>query len=392
MFVPGTGTSDPSRSGPHGPRLTCPALDEVQLTERLIAFDTSTPEGLRPALDFVEGWLEGCGAAVERRTLRDRDCILARVGTGSTRIIFNGHIDVVPAHADQFRARIEDGRVYGRGAYDMKGALAAMMLAFSDLAKACDGAVVELIVVPDEERSEPGPNCTEMLVADGLRADFVICGEPTDMQVGVQAKGVLMMRAEVEGVAAHGSTPWLGRSAILDGVEMYRAISELPFATESTELFTQPSINLGRIVGGDAINKVPDDCRLDIDVRYLPGQDPDDVLAQIRSVGDWRVEVLVERPPAYVDPEHRFVALLLEAVGAYEPTATSVGRDGASDVVAFLEVGVPAVEFGPRGAGHHGPAEYVEAGCLASYRRALTDFARLVGHRGVDTTAEVSAA
>lgn len=367
-------------------------MDEVQLTERLIAFDTSTPEGLRPALDFVEGWLEGCGAAVERRTLGDRDCVLARVGSGSTHIIFNGHIDVVPGHADQFHARIEDGRVYGRGAYDMKGALAAMMLAFSDLAKGCDGTVVELIVVPDEERSEPGPNCTELLVADGLRADFVICGEPTDMQVGVQAKGVLMMRAEVEGVAAHGSTPWLGRSAILDGVEMYRAISELPFATESTELFAQPSINLGRIVGGDAINKVPDDCRLDIDVRYLPGQDPDEVLAQIRSVGDWRVEVLVERPPAYVDPDHRFVALLLEAIGAYEPTATSVGRDGASDVVAFLEVGVPAVEFGPRGAGHHGPAEYVEAGCLASYRRALTDFARLVGRRGAGAAAEVSAA
>ena len=364
----------------------------MQLTERLIAFDTSTAVGLGPALDFVEGWLEGCGATVERRTLNERDCIVARVGTGSTRLIFNGHVDVVPGRAEQFRARIADGRVYGRGAYDMKGALAAMMLAFSDLAKGCEGAVVELIVVPDEERSEPGPNCTEMLVADGLRADFVICGEPTDMQVGVQAKGVLMMRAVVEGVAAHGSTPWLGRSAILDGVKMYRAIAELPFATASTELFTRPSINLGRIQGGDAINKVADHCRLDIDVRYLPGQDPNEVLAQIRSVGDWRIEVLVERPPAYVDPEHPFVALLLEAVGAYEPTATSVGRDGASDVVAFLQVGVPAVEFGPRGAGHHGPAEYVEAGCLASYRRALTDFARLAGRRGAGAAAEVSAA
>ena len=237
--------------------------------------------------------------------------------------------------------------------------------------------------MPDEERSEPGPNCTEMLVADGLRADFVICGEPTDMQVGVQAKGVLMMRAEVEGVAAHGSTPWLGRSAILDGVEMYRAISELPFATESTELFTQPSINLGRIKGGDAINKVPDDCRLDIDVRYLPGPgsrrgaraDP-----RPSAIGASRCWSSARRHTS--TREHRFVALLLEAVGAYEPTATSVGRDGASDVVAFLEVGVPAVEFGPRGAGHHGPAEYVEAGCLASYRRALTDFARLVGQPG----------
>ena len=371
---------------------TIARLDEVKLTERLIAFDTATPAGLGPALDFVEGWLEGCGVRVERRAFGDRDCIVARVGSGTQRVIFHGHLDVVPGRADQYRARIEDGRVYGRGAYDMKGALAAMMLATADLAKGLDGAVVELVVVPDEERSEPGLNCTEMLVAEGLRADFVICGEPTDMQVGVQAKGVLMLRAQIEGVAAHGSTPWLGQSAILAGVDRYRAIEALPFASESTELFARPSINLGRIAGGDAINKVPDHCRLDIDVRYLPGQDPDDVLAQIRGLGDWHVEVLVERPPAYVDPADPFVQLLLQAIGSYEPTATSVGRDGASDAVGFLAAGVPAVEFGPRGAGHHGPAEYVEADCLASYRRSLVDFAGLVAQRIVEHPTGMAAA
>jgi succinyl-diaminopimelate desuccinylase len=329
---------------------------------------------------------------VERRTFGDRDCIVARVGSGSQRVIFHGHLDVVPGRPDQYRARHEDGRVYGRGAYDMKGALAAMMLATSDLAKGLDGVEIEFVVVPDEERSEPGPNCTEMLVADGMRADFVICGEPTDMQVGVQAKGVLMLRAVIEGVAAHGSTPWLGQSAILAGVDRFRLIEALPFASASTEMFARPSINLGRIQGGDAINKVPDHCRMDIDVRYLPGQDPDEVLAQIRGLGDWTVEVLVARPPAYVDPADPFVQLLLEAVGSYEPTAASVGRDGASDAVGFLAAGVPAVEFGPRGAGHHGPAEYVEAACLASYRRSLVDFAGLVAGRIVDHSAEVSAA
>jgi succinyl-diaminopimelate desuccinylase len=362
-------------------------LDEAQLTERLIAFDTSTPAGLGPALDFVEGWLEGCGATVERRTLRDRDCVIARVGEGAAHVVFHGHLDVVPGHAEQFAARVEDGRIFGRGAYDMKGALAAMMLAVSDLARGLDGVTVELVVVPDEERSEPGPNCTEMLIAEGMRADFVICGEPTDMQVGVQAKGVLMMRAEVEGIAAHGSTPWLGRSAILDGVDLFRAIESLPFASESAELFARPSINLGRIQGGDAINKVADRCRMDIDVRYLPGQDPREVLAQIRSLGPWQVDVLLERPPADVDPSNPFVGLLLQAIGAYEPTAASVGRDGASDAVAFLAAGVPAVEFGPRGAGHHGPAEHVEAGCLPSYRRALVAFARLVAARHVEVAA-----
>jgi succinyl-diaminopimelate desuccinylase len=94
------------------------------------------------------------------------------------------------------------------------------------------------------------------------------------------------------------------------------------------------------------------------------------------------LEVLLRRPPAYVSPDHPMVELLLDAAGRHEPTAASVGRDGASDAVAFLEVGVPAVEFGPRGAGHHGPEEHVEIGSLARYRRALGDFCRLAAARG----------
>jgi succinyl-diaminopimelate desuccinylase len=264
-----------------------------------------------------------------------------------------------------------------------------MMLAISDAAD-LDGVHTELVIVPDEERADPGRNSTEELVSAGMRADFVICGEPTDMLVGVQSKGVLMLRAEVAGVAAHGSTPWLGDNAVLGAVERYRAIEELPFASQSTPLFARPSINLGRIQGGDAVNKVPDRCRMDIDVRFLPGQDPAEVLRQVRSIDGMEVHVLLERPPAYVDPQHPMVRTLLHAVGMHEPTVASVGRDGASDAVAFLEVGVPAVEFGPRGAGHHGPHEHVDVESLTDYRRALVDFLRLVGARA--TAARAGAA
>ena len=120
---------------------------------------------------------------------------------------------------------------------------------------------------------------------------------------------------------------------------------------------------------------------MDIDVRYLPGQDPAEILRQVRSLGRVELEVLLERPPAYVAPDHPMVSALLAAVSRHEPSAASVGRDGASDAVAFLEVGVPAVEFGPRGAGHHGPEEHVDIGSLATYRRALGDFARQTAAR-----------
>ncbi|HMM48157.1 MAG TPA: M20/M25/M40 family metallo-hydrolase [Miltoncostaeaceae bacterium] len=352
-------------------------MDEVQLAERLIGYDTSQREGIAACTDFIAGWLSAQGAQVRQLTPDGRRCLIARVGRGPRRVVLHGHLDVVPGNPDQFRPRLAGDRLIGRGAYDMKAALGAMMLALADLAARPPDAEVVLIVVPDEERSEPGDNCTQLLVRDGLRADFVICGEPTDMQVGVQAKGVLMLDVHVPGIAAHGSTPWLGDNAVLRAVDVYREILRLPFAGESTALFARPSINLGRIEGGDAINRVPDRCRLHVDIRYLPGQCPDEVISQVRSVDpQTQVEIMLERPPAYVPPDHPYVAALLAAAARHEPQATPVGRDGASDAVAFLEVGVPAVEFGPRGAGHHGADEYVEVDSLPRYRRALVEFAR----------------
>ncbi len=355
-------------------------VDEVRLAERLIAHDTSGPAGLAVAMDFVAGWLEGRGADLTRRDLGDREVLIARAGSGPVRIIFNGHLDVVPGHLRQFAPRIEGDRLIGRGAYDMKAALAAMMIATSDLAGAPPvGVQVELVIVPDEERTQPGANATEMLVDQGLRADFVICGEPTDMQVGVQAKGVMVLEVVVEGRAAHGSTPWLGENAIIRALEVYRRLESLPFTGAATPLFARPSVNLGRIAGGDAVNKVPDACTLHVDIRYLPGQDPEEILRQARDVGAASVEVMIARPPAATDPSHPLVTALVETASRHDESSTSVGRDGASDAVAFLEVGVPAVEFGPRGAGHHGPDEYVDIPSLLGYRRALGEFATAAG-------------
>lgn len=355
-------------------------VHEVRLAERLIAHDTSHPAGLAVAMDFVAGWLEGRGANLTRRRLDDREVLMATAGDGPVRIIFNGHLDVVPGHPDQFAPRIDGDRLIGRGAYDMKAALGAMMIATANLADAPpDGVQVELVIVPDEERAQPGPNATEMLVDGGLRADFVICGEPTDMQVGVQAKGVMILEVVVEGRAAHGSTPWLGDNAIVRALEVYRRLESLPFTRASTPLFARPSVNLGRIEGGDAVNKVPDLCRMHVDVRYLPGQDPDEVLRQARDCGAASVEVAIARPPADTDPDHPLVGALVQCASRHDHSSTSVGRDGASDAVAFLQVGVPAVEFGPRGAGHHGPDEHVDIPSLMAYRQALEDFAATAG-------------
>jgi succinyl-diaminopimelate desuccinylase len=351
-------------------------MDERVLAERLITYDTSQPDGLRSAAGFVKGWLESRDLDVRDSDYEGLPVLMAEVGgrDGPT-VVFHGHLDVVPAREEQFQPRVEGDRLIGRGAYDMKGGLAAMMCATRELA---DQSAVRVIFLctPDEESEEIEECSTDALLREGFSADFAITGEPTDLHIGVQAKGVLAMRLVVSGRAAHSSTPWLGDNAVLKAVDVFRTIEALPFARESSEMFDRPSINLGRILGGDALNKVPDRCTMDMDVRYLPGQDPGAILEQIRAVGDVEVVRTVIRVPAMVSPTNPFVVALRDAVGrSAGGEVLSVGRDGSSDAVSFLEAGIPVVEFGPRGAGHHGPEEWVSIASLARHRRALVEFA-----------------
>jgi len=359
-------------------------MDERALAERLITYDTSTLEGMQSAAGFVKGWLEARDVEVTGTMHNGRPVLAATVGPANApTIVLHGHLDVVPARPEQFSPRLDGDRLFGRGAYDMKGGLAAMMLAVHDLAKQ-QGVRVHFVCVADEESEELEQRGSDYLVEQGYLGDFAITGEPTDMHIGIQAKGVLAMRIEVTGKAAHGSTPWIGDNAVLKAIDVFRQIEILPFARESSDLFDRPSINLGRIVGGDALNKVPDLCAIDVDVRYLPGQDADDIRAAVDELPDARVVKVFHRQPAIVDRDNPFVRALGEAIARVAPPdgeQISVGRDGASDAISFLEAGVPAVECGPVGAGHHGPEEWVSVRSLGEYRMALVEFANLLPAR-----------
>lgn len=354
-------------------------IDERLLAERLIGYDTSKQEELVAAAGFTKGWLESRDIAVHEQEHNGLPVLVAEVGPAdeAPSVIFHGHLDVVPGHPEQFEPRIEGDRLIGRGAYDMKGGLAAMMCALKDLERQ-ERVRVRLVCVPDEESEELDERSTDAIVARGLKADFAITGEPTDMHIGVEAKGVLAMRIEVSGRAAHSSTPWLGDNAVLKAVDAFRAIESLPFARESSELFDRPSINLGRIEAGKALNMVPDECTMAVDVRYLPGQDPGEILEQIRTLDAVNVARTFIWPPVSVSRHNRYVQALREAVERSSPDneTMSVGRDGASDAASFIGAGIPAVEFGPVGAGHHGPEEWVSLTSLQRYRRALGDFVR----------------
>jgi succinyl-diaminopimelate desuccinylase len=355
----------------------------VALAQRLISYETVEPEAISEAAGFVKGWLEARGIEAERDEVRGLPVVKAEVGPeGAPTVVLHGHLDVVPGLAGQFEPRIEGDRLYGRGAYDMKGALAAMLVTLAKMSDQ-DEVRVRLGIVGDEESEEEAERSSDHLVDSGFIGDFAITGEPTDLHIGIEAKGVLALRLDVGGTAAHGATPWLGDNAVLNALDVFRSIESLPFARHSSELFDRPSINLGRIWGGDALNKVPDRCVIDVDIRYLPDQDPAAILEEVRGLPGSEATSLFTRPPATVDRESPFVrALRTSAAAHHDGEPMSVGRDGASDAVSFLRVGVPAVEFGPVGAGHHGPGEWVSVSSLETYRQALESFLRAIPGQG----------
>src|SRR3954466_6532941 len=143
-------------------------MDERALAERLMRYDTSKPDELRAAAGFVRGWLGSREIEVVDSDHNGLPVLRAEVGAkkGPT-VVFHGHLDVVPAREGQFEPRIEGDRLIGRGAYDMKGALASMMCAMRDAA-AQDRVRVRFVCVPDEESEDVSNRSTDSLVAEGL--------------------------------------------------------------------------------------------------------------------------------------------------------------------------------------------------------------------------------
>ena len=365
------------------------STEVLALTRQLVRYRSYTPGAAESAMDFINGWFGARGLETIRYSgagpRGELTSLVVRVGSGEPRILLHGHVDVVPGEQSQFEPREEGDELYGRGVYDMKGALAAMMYAIEDLGALSCGATVELLVVPDEEDEHGARTGAEVLIGNRHVGDFLITGEPTDFHIGTQAKGVLDLRVTLRGKSAHGSQPWLGKNAALLAYEHYRRVADLPFAGERSDLFPYPSVNLARIIGGDVLNRVPDRCTYDLDIRYLPNQDPKEIVRQIRSVDlPAEVEVLFYREPTYVSRRNPYVNALREvAARNFHGNPVGVGRHGASDVVYFQRAGVPGVEFGPVGGGHHGPNEYVVASSLETYRQMIVQFVQIVGRNGV---------
>lgn len=348
--------------------------DPIPLLEELIKIDSSTKTGANKAIAYCEQWLTEQGVPVQRIENRGFHMLVSEIGKGDSTIVLNGHIDVIEAEERQFHPYTENGKMYGRGAADMKAGVAASMAATAQLKDMELTSKVMLQIVPDEETG--GKNGTKYLTEKGYLGDFIICGEPTNLGIGIQSKGVLQLDITVQGKPAHGSRPWEGVNAITKAMDLFEEILELPFAQESSSMFTKPSINLARIKGGTVYNKVPEHCVMSLDIRYLPHQSPEDIIHQIKQLTESPLSVHNRNNPVTTKEDNPYVKALEESIKriTHLESVNLFGQHGSNDGQFFTEYGSSTVEFGPIGSDWHGEDEMVYIDSVREYQAVLVDF------------------
>ncbi|GAA0117131.1 M20 family metallopeptidase [Clostridium senegalense] len=350
----------------------------IELTKELIKIDSSTLEGTNNAIDFCKNLLLENDLIPEILENEGQKMLVCTIGKGAKKIILNGHLDIVPFKKNQLAPYEKDGKLYGRGSADMKSGLASMICAFIELKNENLSCKVELHLVTDEETG--GDKCSKYLAEKGFRGDFVICGEPTQIGIGVQAKGVLEINIDFFGKSAHGSRPWQGDNAIIKAYKSFEKILDLPFSKEKSELYDFPSINLAKISGGDVYNKVPDYCKMYLDIRFLPEQSAEEILNQIKSVVETEIHIHEINPPVTTKVDNMYVKALSKSIEKVTDNPVNIfGQHGSADTVYYSKYNIPAVEFGPSGANWHGDDEYVIIDSVYKYKDIIKDFILNIG-------------
>jgi succinyl-diaminopimelate desuccinylase len=300
--------------------------DPVELTRRLIAFDTSTPPGNEgPCARFIAGLLERAGFEVKAYDFeRERTSLVALPPGGSRRapLCFTGHLDTVPPGqkgwgVDPFAGVIADGKLYGRGASDMKSGIAAMVSAALRLARSRPDAAPLILLTASEEDGARGARYLASNALIPRPVGAILCAEPTSNLPLIGHRGVLWVEATTEGVAAHGSSPELGENAIYKAAEAIQRIREARFDLPPHPVLGNPSLNVGTINGGRLVNEVPDRTCFRIDLRTIPGMPHE---AYLRVLGGWlgpdaHMERLLDLPFVLTDPDSDIVRIAFSVMG-----------------------------------------------------------------------------
>ncbi len=376
----------------------------IQLLRKLVAIPSVNPALAEdpaigtevPMARFLSEFLKEKGFSIEWHEITPgRPNVVARFGPANPKrsLLVEAHLDTQGIHGmsvPPFDGDVRDGRLYGRGACDMKGPMAAALHALSpDVLAGLAASGVQLIFVGavGEEKGNFG---AKQLVELGIGADEALILEPTELAIVHAHKGTLWYEVELQGQAAHGSTPQNGISAVRAMAEVMAAVErEAERAREQREnpLLGPPSVNIGVIRGGSSINIVPDRCTIEVDRRTLPGEDHREILDQIRvglmrlqsmkKITGYRLNKIHDGTPFQTPVSTRLVQRLSAACEAEGVPAKTEGAGWFSDAGPFSRTCREVAVFGPGSIRQaHTADEFIELSSLQRGYEILQRFFR----------------
>jgi acetylornithine deacetylase len=319
----------------------------------------------------VNAWLEEAAPG--------RSNAVAEIGSGAPTLVFCAHLDTVGTDGmtiAPFEPRVERGRLFGRGSYDMKGSAGACMAAAAALARNNARGHLLLALVADEEHASIGASD----FVSRHTADACVVTEPSEGQLVLAHKGFAWIDIVTRGRAAHGSRWDLGLSAIARMGRVIAALDE--FDSGELRRRTHPlvgpaSMHPGLVSGGTGLSTYASECRLQVERRMLPGERVDEVVREIREAiaaagEEAEVSVIFSRPGLVCDPQQQIVrAVQSAATDALGHAPAEIGVAYWMDAAIFAAAGIPTVNFGPAGEGAHAAVEWVDVESLVTTARVL---------------------
>ena len=362
-----------------------------ELTAALVAIDSVNPDlvpggaGEQEIAEYVAQWMHERGLEVEvGAPKKGRPSVvgIARGRGGGRSLMLNAHLDTVGVEGMEkpFEPLERDGRLYGRGAYDMKGALAACMLAGAQAVEdELEGDVI-VTAVADEEHASIGIQT----VLGRHTADAAIVTEPTGLRVCVAHKGFVWAEIITAGKAAHGSRPDEGIDAITAMAPVLNRLAGLQDSLGERPghpLVGVPSVHASLIRGGQELSSYPSSCVLSLERRTLPGETVEDVRREcetlIAGLDRAALRMGLVRDPFEVRPDEEVVRTVVRAAESVTGAKPRLYGDTPWMDAAFIQAaGIPTVVFGPDGGGAHSKQEWVDLASVAACSAALSEAAR----------------
>ncbi len=314
----------------------------VDMLADLIKISSDPASDKQEILDYVQSFTEQIKMRNTVYGEPGSPALLAEYGTAG--VVLSGHLDTPPVgdYWSYSQSQFAGGRMYGRGAADMKGTVVAMLQAAQDLV--ARKIPVTLALTTDEETTMAGAAALARTLAI-RRARAIVVGEPTGLRVGYAEKGVLHMAIETRGRAAHGAMPHLGENAITKMMRILRALESFRGRIVHPELGTV-TINIGTLKGGTRINVVPSKCVSEVDVRFPPPYTPDQLYHEIeehlkRIKTPFTLRRLVTLPSVQIDPNADHIRIMREVSGAEMAVLVH-----ASEAVQYAPVNPRVVIYG----------------------------------------------